>query len=57
MDGMDVVGQMAADPRSEASWESVLSSNVVGVRNVFEAANRAGVKRVVYASSIKVSWV
>ena len=56
VDGMDVVVQMAADPRPEASWESLLASNVVGVRNVFEAANRAGVKRVVYASSIMVSW-
>ena len=54
--GMDVVVQMAADPRPEAPWESLLNSNIIGVRNVFEASVRAGVPRVVYASSIMVSW-
>ena len=54
--GMDVVVQLAADPRPEAQWDSLLSSNIIGVRNVFEAAVRARVKRVVYASSIMVSW-
>jgi NAD+ dependent glucose-6-phosphate dehydrogenase len=56
MEGVDTVVQMAADPRPDAPWESVLASNIVGVRNVFEAAMRQGVKRVVYASSIMVSW-
>jgi nucleoside-diphosphate-sugar epimerase len=54
--GMDVVVQMAADPRPEASWESLLSSNIIGPRNIFEAAHRAGVRRVVFASTIMVSW-
>ena len=54
--GMDVVVQLAADPRPEASWESLLDSNIVGPRNVLEAAHRTGVKRVVFASSIMVSW-
>ena len=54
--GMDVVVQMAADPRPDANWDSLLASNIIGVRNVFEAAVRTGVKRVVYASSIMVSW-
>jgi NAD+ dependent glucose-6-phosphate dehydrogenase len=56
MKGVDVVVQLAADPRPDASWESVLGSNIVGARNVFEAAHRCGVKRVVFASSIMVSW-
>ena len=56
MQGIDVVVQMAADPRDDADWESLLASNVIGARNVFEAACRAGVKRVVFASSIMVSW-
>ncbi|MFT5087860.1 MAG: NAD+ dependent glucose-6-phosphate dehydrogenase [Planctomycetota bacterium] len=56
MEGVDVVVQLAADPRPDASWENVLSSNIVGARNVFEAAHRCGVKRVVFASSIMVSW-
>ena len=44
MEGVDTVVQMAADPRPDASWESVLASNIVGVRNVFEAAHRCGVQ-------------
>jgi nucleoside-diphosphate-sugar epimerase len=56
IEGMDVVVQMGADPRPEASWDSLLHSNIIGVRNVFDAAVRARVKRVVYASSIMVSW-
>ena len=56
VEGMDVVVQLAADPRPDASWESLLGSNIVGPRNVLEAARRAGVRRVVFASSIMVSW-
>lgn len=56
VEGMDVVVQLAADPRPDASWESLLGSNIIGPRNVLEAACRAGVGRVVFASSIMVSW-
>ena len=56
MQGIDTVVQMAADPRPEASWENLLNSNIIGARNVFEAALNAGVKRVVFASSIMFSW-
>jgi uronate dehydrogenase len=35
----------------EGSWEKVLNANIIGCRNVFEAAYRQGVKRVVFASS------
>jgi nucleoside-diphosphate-sugar epimerase len=56
MEGMEVVVQMAADPRPDASWESLLKSNIVGARNIFAAAHRCGVSRVVFASSIMVSW-
>jgi uronate dehydrogenase len=38
----------------EDSFERILSSNVVGTHNVFEAARRHGIRRVVYASSIHV---
>jgi nucleoside-diphosphate-sugar epimerase len=38
-----------ADRRGE--WDAVLRDNVVGTYNVFEASRRAGVKRVIYASS------
>jgi len=56
MQGIDVVVHMAADPRLDAPWESVLASNVIGARNVFEAARLAGVRRVVYASSVTCDW-
>ena len=49
--GVDVVVHLAAIAGGSATWEQVLSHNVVGTYNVFEAARRAGVKRVVYASS------
>jgi uronate dehydrogenase len=35
----------------EGPWETILSANIVGCYNLFEAARRAGVKRVVFASS------
>lgn len=48
---MDVVVHLAATPDPDAPWQDLLESNVVGTRNIFEACHRAGVKRVVYASS------
>jgi uronate dehydrogenase len=35
----------------EGPWETILQSNIIGCRNLFEAAYRKGVKRVVFASS------
>jgi uronate dehydrogenase len=35
----------------EGPWDTILQSNIVGTYNIFEAAYRAGVKRVVFASS------
>lgn len=36
----------------EAAWDDILQSNIIGAYNVWEAAHRHGVKRVVYASSV-----
>jgi uronate dehydrogenase len=36
----------------EAPWDAILQSNIIGAYNVWEAAYRNGVKRVVYASSV-----
>lgn len=36
----------------EDSFDRILSSNIVGTQNVFDAARRRGVSRIVYASSI-----
>jgi len=35
----------------EGSWETILNANIIGCRNLFEAARRQGVERVVFASS------
>ena len=48
---VDAVVHLAANVQANPPWEAVLRDNVVGTYNVFEAARRAGVKRVVYASS------
>ncbi len=49
--GMDAVVHLAANASVGAPWEEVLPPNVIGAYNVYEAARRAGVKRVVFASS------
>lgn len=51
MDGIDTVVHLAGEASPEGEWESVLSANIVGYRNVLEAAREAGVRRVVFASS------
>ena len=35
----------------EGPWETILQSNIIGCRNLFEAAHRKGVQRVIFASS------
>ena len=56
VEGMDVVVQMAADPRPEAEWGQILNSNMIGAYNVFETSRDAGVGRIVFASSVMASW-
>lgn len=36
----------------EGPWQKVLDSNIIGSYNVYEAARRHGVKRIIYASSV-----
>jgi nucleoside-diphosphate-sugar epimerase len=50
-DGVEAVVHMAGTPHVSSSWEDVLRSNIVGTRNVLEAAREGGVERVVLASS------
>lgn len=47
VDGIVHLGGMAV----ESDWETILASNIIGTRNVFEAARRHGVKRIVFATS------
>jgi nucleoside-diphosphate-sugar epimerase len=48
---MDAVVHLAASAAIGAPWDAVLRNNIVGTYNVFEAARRAGVGAVVFASS------
>lgn len=51
MEGVDTVVHMAGSASPESSWDDVLGANIVGFRNVLEAAREAGVRRFVFASS------
>ena len=46
---------LAAVSSADAPWESVLEDNIVGTRNVFEAARQFNIRRVVFASSNHVT--
>ncbi len=50
-DGCDAVVHLAANAEVDADWSEVLPPNLIGVHHAFEAARRAGVGRVVFASS------
>ncbi len=52
--GVDTVLHLAADIRTNASWDSLLPNNFVGTYNVYEAARAAGCRRVVFASTVNV---
>lgn len=53
-EGIETVIHLAADPSPAAPWRSLVENNITGTRNVYEAAARAGVRRMIYASSIHV---
>jgi hypothetical protein len=50
--GAHTVLHLAADPDTQATWESLLPNNIVGVQSVFQAAFEAGCQRVIFASSV-----
>lgn len=49
--GADAVVHLAATADVDSAWDEVLPANVIGAYHAFEAARRAGVRRVVFASS------
>lgn len=51
IEGADIVVHFGAIG-DEAAFDDILHSNIIGAYNVWEAAKRHGVKRIVYASSI-----
>lgn len=50
MEGIDLVLHFGGIPE-EDRWDRILSANIAGAHNVWEAARLAGVKRIVFASS------
>src|SRR4029453_18289281 len=57
VDGVDVAVHSAAALPIQASREAIRSVNVGGTENVLQAANDAGVRRVVFISATGVSGV
>jgi nucleoside-diphosphate-sugar epimerase len=55
-EGADAVVHLAADPRHTPDiwWDTLIPDNVVATANVYEAARRGGVRRVVFFSSMHV---
>ena len=49
--GCETIVHLAGIPDVEASWDDVLGPNMTGTYAAFEAARRADVKRVIFASS------
>lgn len=54
LDGVDAVVHLGG-VSTEQTWESILDGNIVGMVNLYEAARRHGVKRIVFASSNHVT--
>ena len=54
LDGVDAVVHMGG-VSTEQPWEAILPANIVGAYNLYEAARRKGVRRVVFASSNHVT--
>jgi nucleoside-diphosphate-sugar epimerase len=50
--GADAVVHLAADPSPDATWDSVLPTNIEGAYQVATAAADCGVRRLVLASSL-----
>jgi nucleoside-diphosphate-sugar epimerase len=49
--GLDAVIHLAAASSSLSDWESVLQQNIITTYNVFEEGRRAGVSKIVFAST------
>lgn len=56
VEGMDAVLHIGAVPNPDATFQQVLDSNIRGTHHVLEGCRLAGVKRMVYASSIMATW-
>ena len=50
-EGVDTVIDLAAIPSEDTPWKDVLANNIPSTYNAFEASRRAGVRRIIFASS------
>ena len=50
-DGVDTVIDLAAIPQANTPWKDVHANNIPSTYNALEASRRAGVRRVIFASS------
>jgi NAD+ dependent glucose-6-phosphate dehydrogenase len=50
-EGVRSVVHLAGSANLQSSWDQVLTNNLIGTYNVFDAARRSGVERVIFASS------
>lgn len=50
-EGLEALIHLAADSQTDATWESVLENNIIATHNVFEEARRAGVGKIIFAST------
>ncbi len=48
---IDCIVHLASNPNADSSWEDILQANIIGTRNIYEAARQQNVKRVIFASS------
>lgn len=53
MEGQEAVLHLGANPNTYAEMHTLLPDNILSTSNIFEAAERRNVKRVVFASSIQ----
>jgi NAD+ dependent glucose-6-phosphate dehydrogenase len=54
--GMDMVVHLAAEANPGSAWENIHRCNMVSTYNVYEACRLANVKRILFASSIRISF-
>lgn len=57
LEGVDTLIHLAADPSPWADWSSLLTSNIDGTYQVYEAARLAGVERIIFASTNHVTGI
>lgn len=50
LEGIDAVVHLGGNP-SEGDWPAVIGPNIIGLINLYEAARKAGTKRILFASS------